>query len=157
MAGRGPAPKPAATRQRRNKKVTAATLTAPVEGVGAGVPALPDRDSGEWHPQVVAWWNNAWRSPMASRYLDADVGGLYLLADLYQKRWEARDDTSTLINLAKEIRLQEARYGLTPIDRSRLQWEVVRAEEAEQKRPSKRQAKAPDAPVADPRAALRAI
>lgn len=156
MAGRGPAPKPAATRQRRNKKATKATLPPPSEAVENEVPPLPERE-GEWHPMVMAWWSSVWCSPMASRYLDADVGGLYLLADLYQKRWEARDDTGALVNLAKEIRLQEARYGLTPIDRSRLQWEVARAEEAEQKRPSRRTERAPEPPSGDPRAALKAI
>ena len=84
--------------------------------------------------RVVEWWDSVWRSPMASEFLDVDRrGGLYLIADLYQARWTA-DSASAIANISKEIRLQEARFGLSPIDRRRLQWEVARGEEAERLR-----------------------
>lgn len=134
---------------------TAATLSSAEEAAEYEVPELYARDdAAEWHPQVREWWDAVWQSPMAPEYLDADMkGGLYLLADLYQVRWTA-DSPKILLEAAKEIRQQEVRFGLTPIDRRRLQWEVTRGEQAEQRRPSKRP---PSGPVADPRSALKAI
>ena len=61
--------------------------------------------------------------------------------------------------LLAEIRLQEARFGLSPIDRSRLQWEVQKGEEAERRRRPKAAAQSQDedAPAADPRNVLRVV
>lgn len=93
---------------------------------------------------------------MASEYLDADMrGGLYLLADLHQARWTAASRTA-LIEAAKEIRLQEVRFGLSPIDRRRLQWEVERGEQAAEKVQQRRQSKrAESAAKNDPRKGLK--
>ena len=69
---------------------------------------------------------------MAPEFLEADVHGLFLLAELeddFHKAERPRDR----VELAKEIRLQRQAYGLTPIDRRRLQWEVDRGDEAEQR------------------------
>lgn len=157
MAGRGPPPKPAALRQRRNKAATKATLASAEDAALFEVPDLFVRTDGDpWHPMVLEWWEAVWRSPMAPEFLDADMrGGLYLLADLHQLRWTATSKTA-LIESAKEIRLQEVRFGLSPIDRRRLQWEVARGEEAEKRRSSGRQ-KPPRPDEGDPRKALRAI
>lgn len=154
MGGRGPAPKPAALRQRRNKATSSAQLPSAADAAANRVPDLPDRtDGAEWHPMVLDWWAAVWRSPMAAEYLDADMrGGLYLLADLHQLRWTA-ETASALLGAAKEIRLQEVRFGLSPIDRRRLQWEVARSEEAERKRKPRETS----APIGDPRAALRVV
>ncbi len=121
------------------------------------VPELPGRD-GDWLPEVVAWWGSVWRSPMASEYLDADMkGGLYLLADLHQARWVGRNDPAVLRAVAAEIRLQEVRFGLSPIDRSRLRWEVAKGDKAgdEIKRRRWAEEARPKAPVADPRSVLK--
>ena len=75
---------------------------------------------------VQEWWRDIWTSPMAAEYLEADKHGLYLLAELYHRRWNATKN-SELRLLAAEIRQQEIRFGLTPIDRRRLQWEVEKA------------------------------
>lgn len=84
---------------------------------------------------------------MADEFLHADTDGLLMLAVLEDAFWKSPDK-----KLAGEIRLQRQCYGLTPIDRRRLQWEIVRAEKAERTR------KKPEAPVAgDPRVALRAV
>lgn len=118
----GPAPKSPALRQRRNATTTRAALPAAAVMAKNAVPSLPE---GEWHPRVQEWWRTVWRSPMAAEFLKSDeVGGLYLLADLYQARWTCRDDAKALVEVAKEIRLQEVRFGLSPMDRRRLQWEV---------------------------------
>lgn len=109
---------------------------------------------------VEEWWQSVWTSPMASEYLDADMrGGLYLLADLHQARWEARNEPKELLSVAKEIRLQEVRFGLSPVDRSRLQWEVEKGEEAVERRTKRKETKkrgTKDA-MADPRSLLKAV
>lgn len=150
MAGRGPAPKPAHLRQRRNKKPGAATLTAPTEGVK--IPTLPNPMPGEWkwHRLTRVWWRSVWSSPMAGEYLDSDIPGLARLAMLVDLFYKTADP-----KLMAEIRLQEARFGLSPVDRSRLQWEIEKGEEAESKRKSKKAGAKNDKPHhADPRGIL---
>ena len=86
-------------------------------------------------------------------------GGLYLLADLYQKRWTVRDDARALADVAKEIRAQSAEFGLTPMARRRLQWEIPKEEEAEPvKAPAPRKVKTTARrPAADPRNGLKVV
>ncbi|MEQ8834285.1 MAG: hypothetical protein RIB67_07545 [Miltoncostaeaceae bacterium] len=143
----GPAPKPAATRQRRNRTTTAARLIAmPERPIKA--PPLPAGDDHEWHPLTLAWWKDIWTSPMAPEFLAADVHGLYMLAMLVDRFW--RGDAK----VAGEIRLQRQCFGLTPIDRRRLQWEVERVEEAEERRAERRTQPAARRSRRDPRKAL---
>lgn len=149
---RGPAPKPAHMRQRRNKKAGAATLTEPVETVKP--PTLPNPDKRKWHRLTRAWWRSVWQSPMASEYLETDMHGLARLAMIIDDFYQSGNP-----KLLAEIRLQEARFGLSPIDRSRLQWEVQKGEEAERRRRPKTAAQSQDedAPAADPRDVLRVV
>lgn len=58
--------------------------------------------------------------------------------------------------LMKEIRLQEARFGLSPVDRARLHWEVAKGEEAEKRRKKPEKPKRPER-VKDPRSLLKAV
>ena len=87
----GPAPKPAHLRQRRNRKAGAATLVAvrPTKGshIDRGsstvaAPPIPNPDGREWHPLTLAAWNRAWRSEMASQWLETDADGLGRLRSL---------------------------------------------------------------------------
>lgn len=157
---RGPPPKPLHLRQRRNKVSTQAMLPSREESAGRPVPPLParQRGAGRWHPRVVAWWKSVWRSPMAGELLGPDVlGGLHLLAELYQRRW-TETDTSALVRIASEIRQQEVRFGLSPIDRRRLQWEVEKGEQAEEQTKKRRERKSvPTEPVEDPRDVLKVV
>lgn len=148
----GPIPKAPGLRQRRNRVSTAATL--PAESSLRVAPALPrrvDEDGGRrrWNRLTLAWWKDIWRSPMASEFLQADVHGLYLLAELMDSFWE-----SPSLATAAEIRQHRMAFGLTPIDRRRLQWEVERVES--RKRPD-----ASEKPKMnrrrDPRQLLRAV
>jgi hypothetical protein len=66
---------------------------------------------------------------MANEYLETDIDGLARLALLVDNYYNNPNK-----ELMSEIRLQEARFGLSPVDRSRLQWEVLKGEEAEKKR-----------------------
>lgn len=136
MAGRGPAPKPAGLRQRRNKKPGAKTLrpaSKQSKGGGARVPTLLNPDKRRWHRLTRVWWRHVWQSPMAAEYLETDVDGLARLAILVDDYYNA-PDRQTL----GEIRLQEARFGLSPVDRSRLAWEMEKADELERKKAAKK-------------------
>ena len=127
----GPTPKPSALRQRRNRVSTAATLPAAGTESGIEAPPLPERGKGEkpWHPETLAYWAVIWASEMAGEYLAADVPGLVGLMKM-QDEFNYGE-----VRLAAEIRLQRQCFGLTPIDRRRLQWETGKVEDAERRRP----------------------
>ena len=158
----GPPPKDPKTRSRRNRASTARTFdddgTARPEPAQA--PALPElevtvtqsdgstrQEPYRWHPRTDAWWARVWDSPMRDEFLWVDVEGLYRLAMLVDRFWRGA------IDLAGEIRLQGQLFGLTPIDRRRLQWEVARVEKGERERGEQ----PPKQPVADPRSMLFAV
>jgi hypothetical protein len=131
---------------RRNRSTTRATLTT-VHNVTA--PQLPaDRD---WQPLTVAWWRDVWASPMAPEYDESDRHGLFLLAVLVDQFWESPSTA-----LAAEIRLQRQCFGLTPIDRRRLQWEIERTDEA-QDRGRRRRTTPKGKGGDDPRGVLRPV
>jgi hypothetical protein len=159
---------------------TAAEL--PEEREGGRIPQLPaitvwepvyrdrelvDEESGEpvtmretvgeaprertWHPMTIAWWDDLWRSPMRSELAKVDLHRFFILADLIDSYWR-----SPTIALATEIRLQAGRFGLDPMARRSLQWELPKP------KPRKRAAKpapkveAPAGPI-DPRTLLHAV
>ncbi len=123
---RGRHPKPADIRQNRTKKAGRATIEAPES---PDVPVIPNPNGRVWHPLTVTAWEHAWASPMASQWLETDVDALGRLALLWDEFY-TEPGTKTMA----EIRLQESRFGLSPLDRSRLQWEVKRGEDAERQR-----------------------
>lgn len=147
----GPAPKDPSTRSRRNKAATSATLRADSTLVA---PELPE---GNWHPMVTQWWADLWASPMAPEYDDSDRHGLFELAMLRNDFWLA-ESPSERKSAAAEIRLQDQRFGLSPIDRRRLQWEIERSEQAQEAGQKRRSRSTPPAkPASDPRSILRAV
>jgi hypothetical protein len=130
----GPTPKDPAIRQRRNRSTTHSTLVRANEP-RKRAPALPDLEDGsEWHKLTRAWWHDIWHSPMAERFLRADEHALLRLALLIDKFWKKPSQS-----LAAEIRLQQQAFGLTPLDRRRLEWLVEEAEEASPDRAEARQ------------------
>lgn len=68
---------------------------------------------------------------MATQWLEVDMDALGRLALLWDAFYQKPG-----AGLLAEIRLQEQRFGFSPLDRSRLQWEISRGEEAERTRPS---------------------
>jgi hypothetical protein len=87
---------------------------------------------GDHHPATLAWWASIWSSPMAGEYDPSDIHGLAMLADLYDAYWALPPEKAiTKKELAGEIRLQRQCFGLSPIDRRRLQWEIDRGDEAQ--------------------------
>lgn len=133
---------------RRNQSTTRATLSA-VHDVQA--PHLPaDR---VWQAQTEAWWRDVWASPMAPEYDDSDQHGLFMLAVLVDEFWKKPTWTT-----AAEIRLQRQCFGLSPIDRRRLQWEIEKVDEAQERGRKRRVAtRATAAKAGDPLAALHAV
>ncbi len=154
-----PTPKHPSVRARRNKTSTAATLAKPATArVVPPLPPIVDPETGDmrtWLPMTESWWADVWASPMAPEYDDSDIHGLYVLAALVNGYWM---NPSTA--LAAEIRLQRQCFGLTPMDRRRLQWEIERTDEAQDKGSRRRATARPAPPPAgksDPRAFLKAI
>lgn len=149
---RGPMPKDAALRQRRNKATTRAVLPAEGEVPRKRAPKLPERsDKRAWHKLTLAWWRAIWRSPMSTEYLESDVPRLFRLAALIDQFWTKPDK-----DLDAAICRQEQAFGLSPLDRRRLEWSVAQAEEAKEKRP--RRGNPPTAePFDDPRRFLQVV
>jgi hypothetical protein len=100
-----------------------------------------------WHPQTRATWAEYWASPMATEWIEADVPKLIRLIVLVEDFWRAYTARDRK-DLEGEIRLQETCFGLDPVARRRLEWELEKPEE-EEKPPS------PGPPVVDPRLTLR--
>lgn len=142
----GPVPKDPKIRSRRNTASTRAKFIDDGTARPEGVPELPGHET--WHALTQAWWADVWASPMAEEYLRVDVHGLYRLAMLVNRFWILGDPS-----LAGEIRLSGQLFGLTPIDRRRLQWEVAKVEDRERDR----EPQPPSAPVDDPRELLRVV
>lgn len=99
----------------------------------------------------MAWWREVWTSEIADQYLRVDRQALSRLAVLVDNFWRASDEGLATRELAAEIRLQQQSFGLTPLDRTRLQWEVERA------KPAEAAEKDEPPPVYDSRDVLRAL
>ena len=116
----GPLPKPATRRRRTNAAKGETNLRARTTSTA---PVLPF----EVASATASWWASIWASEMAGEWLPSDLYGLTLLARLVEDYWTA-PDANVRAKLATEIRLQGQCYGLTPIDRRRLQWSTERPE-----------------------------
>ena len=154
---RGPPPKDPRllTGHRRNRASTKATLPTEAEAAKRKVPPIPAR-KGKWRPEVIFWWEVTWTSPMAAEYIEADKPGLYILATLHQAFWTASNKDK--IRFAAEIRQHEVRFGLSPVDRRRLDWTIEQGEAAAEKTRARRQKKQPKrASKKDPREVLKVM
>lgn len=132
MAGRGPAPKPAARRVRRN--ADPAPLKA-MQLVRAPAPELPslgvdkDGDPQLWHPRTVDWWSMWAGSELAKDFTATDWSFLLDTALMHHAMWSKGQWT-----LAAEVRLRVAKFGATPEDRARLRIVFADADEKDEKR-----------------------
>jgi len=113
----GPAPKHHSQRRRAN--ASAGVTTLPAAGRSGKRPALPLKGASK---EAREWWATAWASPMAAVWLAADVPGLVRLATLVDRA--AKEGESTPMTVLTEIRALEDRYGLSPLARRRLEWEL---------------------------------
>lgn len=144
-----PLPKDPALKQRRNKTATRAVLPAEDSPITRR-PVMPDHPKGdEWHAMAERFWRDVWHSPMSDEYLRADVHGLFVMVVLIDQFWKRPN-----VNLSREIRQLGQNYGLSPIDRRRLEWSVERTEQAKDKRDRERAKNAVVVADSDPREAL---
>jgi hypothetical protein len=122
MAGR--LPKHPKLKAGRSKSVTRAVIVTDNEfpEKPARLPACPN--DGGWHSMARRFWSDVWESPMIGEFLPADIHGLFRLLVLVDQFWK-KPTTS----LSAEIRLMGQLFGLSPIDRRRLEWQVVSTEE----------------------------
>lgn len=156
---RGPAPTGRPRQRTGADRQPKVTVLPPFEADEVDRPDLPRREDGvAWNVMTVWWWDDVWTSPMAREYTEPDVHGLYRLAMIVDAFWTADKSITNRLQTIAEIRLQSQAYGLTPLDRSRLRWEVDRGEEADKKTKKRRGDEAPKGPtgVVDPRSTLRA-
>jgi len=87
-----------------------------------------------WRLETQQFWEDIWSSPMATEYhRRSDRHGLYRLAVLIDDFWSAPSADKNV-----EIRLAQKDYGLTPLDRRRLEWTIASAEKATDERRSKK-------------------
>lgn len=127
MAGRGPAPKPAAERVRRNADPAPEVTVEPdAELRGDPLPELPPvlDDDGEWRerpwPELTkAWWETWRRSPQAKTFTLTDWDFLLETALLH------RAFVGGNLSLASELRLRAAKFGATVEDRMRLRLQIA--------------------------------
>lgn len=117
--------KDASSRSRRNRSTTKKKLEVDDANTSFPVPELPVLEERDWHPLTLQFWEDTWSSPMATEYLIADIHGLFRLAVLIDDFWRKPSGA-----LSAEIRLMQQPYGLTPLDRRRLEWSVEQSEDA---------------------------
>jgi hypothetical protein len=154
-------PKDPDVRQRRNKAATAAELSPPgsPELSKVKIPPLNAKQlgiKGGIKPQVREWWNDAWRSPMAPRWLKTDMHVLYLCALLRQQIAMFAIEGKPVATLAGELRQQERRVGLDVMARRSLDWRIEGPRQADAT-PAPQAAPPPMPEGADPRRLLRAV
>ena len=125
MAGRGPAPKPAARRARTNADPIGSTVLEFRQGDRM---ELPTEDI-EWHPRTLDWWRRWQDSAQAETFTDLDWSFLLDTALMHHAMWSKGQWT-----LAAEVRLRVAKYGATPEDRARLRMVFADADEKDEKR-----------------------
>lgn len=141
-----PAPKPPGARRRRNAGQSQ-WQQLPAEGRAGPIPQ--PRTGRELGEIASCYWETLWTSPMAVTFTDADIQPLTRLAVLVDDR--ARSETGDgLIEIVEsnygggevevvvgkfagdaEIRQLEDRYGVSPLARRRLQWEIRQGDVAE--------------------------
>lgn len=96
-------------------------MTVLPERPNVKIPRLPKDE--EWTDVGRSYWRTLWTSPMAAVYVDADVTALVRLTRLVQLSYAENLRGDVLA----EIRQLEDRFGLSPLSRRRLMFEIDRA------------------------------
>jgi hypothetical protein len=99
---------------------------------------------------TVIWWDRFWSAPTAGEVIDVDLGAIYKMAQNEEDYWRADSPQVRRVILAEQ-RQQEARFGLDPLARRRLEWGLEQPEEAAAPAPE------PEKPRDDPRNVLRMV
>jgi hypothetical protein len=90
---------------------------------------------------------------MGTEYIDSDLDGLYITAGLVDAFWQTGGRDS---KMAGEIRQQMSRFGLSPLDRRRLEW-TIDSDRDEEDEHSSSSAPPPQPTGTDARSILRAV
>ena len=122
MAGRGPAPKPAGSRARRNKDASPTTVLRFVRGEQPDLPELGEDFA--WHPMTARWWETWGAAAQADDFTATDWSFLLDTALMHHNMW-----TAGRFELAGEVRLRVQKFGATPEDRARLRMVFADADE----------------------------
>lgn len=122
MAGRGPAPKPANKRARRNADATAVTI---LQFEPCEQPPLPK--DVEWPERTRALWAKLGASPLTRLLTELDWEYLLDTMILHLRLWADGDTT-----VMAELRLRLAKFFVTPEDRARGRIILAEADEADQ-------------------------
>lgn len=123
--GRGPAPKPANRRARRNVDPTPTTI---LRFEQAEQPSLPEGQP--WPPETEQWWRMWGESAQAEHFSTTDWAFLQDTALLHAMLWGNGD-----ISVLPELRIRVAKFGATLEDRARLRMQFAEADEADARRP----------------------
>ena len=127
MAGRGPAPKQADQRARRNKDPLPLRV---IEADRASQPELPGSMPGgdPWPSETRRWWATWEASPLAAEFTTADWSFLLDTALIHGRLWSGDSKA------AAELRLRVDQFGMTPASRARLRITFAQADEADERR-----------------------
>jgi len=148
-------------RGRRNSSLPGATVVLhPYDPHGPRnvTPNLPKREAidfdgnvtkEEWHPMAVTLWREIWHSPMASQYTSVDILTMLRVVEL-QHAFYTSSSIDEKRKCSVELRLLSQLFGLSPLDRARLKWEIDKGDEAEQNS-ARRNAVQRGRPRTDPR------
>ncbi len=134
----GPMPKDPATLTRRNKVSTKAVLRLVKN------PKIPAPPAGtDWHEQALIWWGKAWSSPMRQEWTDSDANGIELMLAVQHAYWKSFDegDYRIMPQLMNSFNTLAKQYGLSPMSRRSLQWQIEQGEAAEEKTIKRRQSR----------------
>lgn len=140
----GATPKPPGQRRRRNAGQSQ-WQQLPAEGREGEIPE--PRTERKLGSIAALYWETLWASPMAVTFTDADIQALTRLAVLVDDRARSEsgdelieivesnygDSSEVEVVIGKfagdaEIRQLEDRYGISPLARRRLQWEIARGQ-----------------------------
>jgi hypothetical protein len=121
------------------------------------MPELPKRKGNrKWGPEAIAFWKEIWESAMAPEFNRVDIQGLHILLDLVDTYYRLpAKEIGKKQSLANEIRLQRQCFGLTPIDRMRLQWQSEKTDDLKNKAQKRRNTRL-KVYKTDPRAVIEA-
>lgn len=137
MAGRGPAP--GANPNRKDPSERARRNAGPQFRVIEAQPsAQPELPGGVWHPQTVEWWSMWGESPLAAEFTDNDWSELLAAAVIHSAFWSGD------LKVAAELRQRVAKFGATPEDRARLRIQFAQADEADERRGTRKSASSKD-------------
>jgi hypothetical protein len=127
-------------------------LPSEEEAAKQSVPEIPEHPGDGWYEETGQFWEAMWKSPMRDEFVLLDEQILRIVLHCVQDFYEAATPVERRA-ASKDIRGWVGEYGSTPMGRRRLQWEIAKTEEAQEKRQRR---KRPD-PKKDPRSQIKAV